>query len=258
MPHLNRGCSHSKRVGASFNGITVLDFYIKQYPLATGTEWEARICDGLVLLNDEPTAPDTLIQRDQILTYNKPPWEKQDVPQNWTVLFEDVHTVAINKPSGLPVLPGGGFLDNTLLSIGRKTYPGMAPIHRLGQGTSGIVICARSDLARSRLTQAFRQRQFTKIYRTRVQGTDLPDEFEIHTPIGKIPYFEKDTLFAAVAATATDANGKQLGKPSESHCRVVHRDVTIKRSVLGSSSNIDRKAPPNSHSHDRRRLSAGG
>jgi 23S rRNA pseudouridine1911/1915/1917 synthase len=222
MPHLNQGFTYNNRIGANFEGMTVLDFYTKRYPLATQDEWDVRIRDGLVLLNDETTTPDTPIQRDQILTYKRPPWEEQDAPQNWTVLFEDEHMVAVNKPSGLQVLPGGLFLDNTLLSLARKVYPDIAPIHRLGRGTSGIVICARSDFGRSRLTNALRHGEFKKIYRTRVMGTDMPDTFEIHTPIGRIPYFEIDTLFAATPD----------GKPSETHCQIVHRDTTNNQSLI--------------------------
>jgi 23S rRNA pseudouridine1911/1915/1917 synthase len=222
MPHLNQGFTYHNRIGANFEGITVLDFYTQRYPLATRSEWEERICNGLVLLNNQPTTPNTTIQRDQILTYNRPPWEEQDAPKNWTVLFEDEHMVVINKPSGLQVLPGGSFLDNTLLSLTRQTYPDLAPIHRLGRGTSGIVICARTDFARSRMTNALRAGQFKKIYRTRVVGTDLPDTFEITHPIGRIPYFEIDTLFAATPN----------GKPSETHCRTLYRDSQTNQSLV--------------------------
>ncbi|MDA0710067.1 MAG: RluA family pseudouridine synthase [bacterium] len=222
MPHLNQGFSYPNRIGANFEGFTVLAFYVQRYPLASPSEWEARIREGLVLLDDRPTTPETLLLRDQHLIYNRPQWLEQDAPHHWSVLFEDEHLVAINKPSGLQVLPGGLFLDNTLLSLVRQTYPDIAPIHRLGRGTSGIVICARSDLARSQLSKALRAGQFEKIYRTRVVGTDLPDHFEVHHPIGRIPYFEIDTLFAATPD----------GKASETHCVVVHRDTVTGQSLV--------------------------
>ena len=222
MPHLNKGFTYNNRIGANFEGLTVLDFYAKRYPLATREEWQTRIQDGLVLLDNQPTTPDALIQRDQMLTYNRSPWEEQDAPTNWTVLFEDEHIVAINKPAGLQVLPGGSYLDNTLLSLTRKKYPNLAPIHRLGRGTSGIVICARTDFSRSHMTNALRHGKFKKIYRTRVIGTDLPDTFEINTPIGRIPYFEIDTLFAATPN----------GKPSQTHCRTLYRDTTTNQSLV--------------------------
>jgi 23S rRNA pseudouridine1911/1915/1917 synthase len=222
MAHLNKGFRYINRIGANFEGFTVLGFYTTRYPLATPSEWQSRIDEGLVLLDDLPTTADTPLFRDQVLTYNRPAWEEREAPKNWTVLFEDKHMVAINKPSGLQVLPGGLFLDNTLLSLVRKTYPDIAPIHRLGRGTSGIVICARTDSARSRMSRALRDGHFKKVYRTRVIRTDLPDEFEINHPIGRIPYFEIDTLFAATPD----------GKPSETHCRTLYRDTDKNQSLV--------------------------
>ena len=39
------------------------------------------------------------------------------------MLFEDPHLLAVNKPSGLPTLPGGGFMENTLLRLVQKQTP---------------------------------------------------------------------------------------------------------------------------------------
>src|SRR3984893_12848653 len=55
-----------------------------------------------------------------------------DPPHHFEVLFEDAHLLAVNKPSGLPTLPGGGFMENTLLRRVQKQTPTANPVHRLG------------------------------------------------------------------------------------------------------------------------------
>ena len=47
-------------------------------------------------------------------------------------------------------MPAGGFLDNTLLALVRERYPEASPLHRLGRGTSGLVLFARHEAARRR------------------------------------------------------------------------------------------------------------
>jgi 23S rRNA pseudouridine1911/1915/1917 synthase len=42
-------------------------------------------------------------------------------------LFEDPYLLAVNKPGGLPTLPGGGFMENTLLHLVQKQTPTQTP-----------------------------------------------------------------------------------------------------------------------------------
>ena len=73
-------------------------------------------------------------------------------PQHFDVLlFEDHHLLAVNKPSGLPTLPGGGFMENTLLRLVQKLTPNANPVHRLGRANTGIVLFAKTPQAASNL-----------------------------------------------------------------------------------------------------------
>lgn len=77
------------------------------------------------------------------------------------MMFYLFFQVAINKPSGLQVLPGGLFQQRTVLtqlqwkaskqgsicSTGHDfQQPHPVPVHRLGRGTSGMVYCELSNL----------------------------------------------------------------------------------------------------------------
>jgi 23S rRNA pseudouridine1911/1915/1917 synthase len=130
------------------------------------------------------------------------------------ILFEDAALLAVAKPSGLPTLPGGGdFLDHTLLALVRRRHPEASPMHRLGRGTSGLVLFAPTTGAAKPLQAAFREEGTRKVYRTLCTGNLEQTAFEITAPIGAIPYAPLGTLHAASAG----------GRPAQSRVTVVER-----------------------------------
>ncbi|MEM9945237.1 MAG: pseudouridine synthase, partial [Cyanobacteria bacterium P01_D01_bin.36] len=154
------------------------------------------------------------------------------------ILYEDDHLWVIAKPSGLPVLPGGGFLEHTLLYQLRDRYPTQTPIpvHRLGRGTSGAILIAKSQTARTHLSRQFRTRSatqsssldtpentqtLTKIYRALIGPTipaQLADSFTCTHPIGKLPHHRLGYIYGRT----TPNNPKAL--PSHSTCTIIeHR-----------------------------------
>nr|XP_009589059.2 RNA pseudouridine synthase 5 isoform X4 [Nicotiana tomentosiformis] len=191
------------------------------------------------------TIPDTELRAGTELVYHRLPWREPDAPYLLQVLFEDDYLIALNKPSGLQVLPGGLFQQRTVLtqlqwhvsklttsSSGcRKTHP--VPVHRLGRGTSGILLCAKTKLAKSRLAAYFaegtsvvedkytnseckKMRKISKIYRALVSGVIDMDEVLIKQPIGTIKY-------PGVAKGLYVASPS--GKPALSSVHVLERDL---------------------------------
>jgi len=149
----------------------------------------------------------------QILVWNRPPWIEPDTPQHFEVLFNDPHLLAVNKPSGLPTLPGGGFLENTLLRLVQKHTPNANPVHRLGRATSGIVLFAKTPQAASNLTANWNTPRIQKIYRALAQNVAEHDTYEILTPIGLVPHPLIGSVWAA----------NPSGKPSKSLAKVIAR-----------------------------------
>ncbi len=196
---MNQGWTYREQIGFQEAGLTVLQYYTQKYHHSTNKEWLERIRLGQICLDNCPVMPQTRLERGQWLIYHRLPWQEPDVPLAFDTLYEDEHLLIVNKPSGLPVLPGGGFLEHTLLWQLKKQYPQdkPIPIHRLGRGTSGLMLIGRSAMARSHLTQQMRNRQIRKVYRTLIGKSDLPAQFIIEYPIGKIPYPRLGYLYAA-------------------------------------------------------------
>jgi 23S rRNA pseudouridine1911/1915/1917 synthase len=210
----NRGFRHLEQIGFAAAGRTVLDHLAARYPLATKAQWLDRIASGQVLLEDQPADKDAFLRAGHKLVWLRPPWIEPEVPLATAILYEDADLLTVAKPSGLPTLPGGGeFLEHTLLALVRRRHLEASPMHRLGRGTSGLVLFAPIAAARKPLQAAFQDARTRKVYRALCQGHPAEDAFEIASPIGAIPYAPLGSLHAA----------DSRGRPSLSRVTVLER-----------------------------------
>src|SRR5262245_25727602 len=141
----NDGFVYRERLGPLAAGRTLADYLSARYRHSSRDEWRERIAAGLVLLDAEPAHCEAVVRAGQVLTWRRPGWVEPDVPgDDVVVLFEDGDLLAVDKPAGLPTLPGAGFLSHTLFARVRERDPAVSPVHRLGRWTSGIVLFART------------------------------------------------------------------------------------------------------------------
>jgi 23S rRNA pseudouridine1911/1915/1917 synthase len=219
----NKGHLYHDRILESDEGRSVAAFYSRHYTHSTQEIWRQRIEAGQVLVNGRPASPEDILTRGDQLLYHRLPWKEPDAPVDFETLFEDGQVLVLAKPSGLPVLPGGFFLENTLLYLARQRYgAACSPVHRLGRGTSGAILFARSARAARPLTMAMKERRIRKVYLALAAGTAMPDAFTVDAPIGPVPYRRPVTVNAYDPA----------GRPSVSHVRVIRRMRAEKVSLL--------------------------
>jgi len=186
----------------------VLAFYAQHYRHSSPCQWQQRLDRGQICLNGIPATGTELLQRGHTLTYHRPPWREPPAPLDFAVLYADADLLVIHKPSGLPVLPGGNFLEHTLLRQLARQFPQerLVPVHRLGRATSGALLVARSALARSVLSRQMRQstegqeRTLHKHYLALVGPGFGPDRCTLTTPIGPVPYGPLGQVHAASTA----------------------------------------------------------
>ena len=203
---MNRGWSYREQVGPEHSGLTVLSYLTATRPHSSESDWAARIARGEVEINGLRAAGDVLLRRGHTVVWHRPPWHEADAPLTYTVVHEDDALVIVDKPSGLPTMPAGGFLDHTLLTLVRQAYPEASPLHRLGRHTSGLVVFARNASAASTLSAAWRDQNVKKTYRALCQGRASIGTLEIDAPIGPVPHPRLGTVHAAHAS----------GKPAHS------------------------------------------
>jgi len=181
-----------------------LDHFLQQQlPDMSRTRIQTLIKDGKVLVNEKKAKPNAALRLGDKIQFHEPePVPVAIIPQDIPlhVLFEDEHIIVINKPAGLVVHPAAGNPDGTLVNallfhcknlsgIGGELRPGI--VHRLDKETSGCMVAAKHDLAHTRLTEAFSQRQLTKIYLAAVNGIPSLESGRIENRIGRHPVDRK-------------------------------------------------------------------
>ena len=151
----------------------------------------------------------------------KPPQELKVVAtpvDDLLVIYQDDDLVIVDKPAGVVAHPTVGFAGPTvagallargiqLSTSGAQERQGI--VQRLDVGTSGLMMLAKSELAYSRLKQAFRDRTVNKIYHAIIQGHPDPMEGTFDAPIGRHP--KAEFKFAVM----------EDGKPSVTHYRTL-------------------------------------
>jgi 23S rRNA pseudouridine1911/1915/1917 synthase len=113
-----------------------------------------------------------------------------------SILREDDDLIVIDKPAGLVVHPAAGHASGTLVNallhhcgnlagVGGVLRPGI--VHRLDQGTSGVLVAAKNDDAHTALAQQFRDHSVEREYRALVRGLPGRDAGRVDRPIGRHP-----------------------------------------------------------------------
>ena len=213
---LNRGYAYTTIISGEYHGQTLLSHLASLYPHSTPRAWQQNLNNGEVTVNGVTADGSESVTSGQTLVWNRPPWIEPDAPQHFEVLLDDPYLLAVNKPSGLPTLPGGGFMENTLLRLVQKHTPNANPVHRLGRGTSGIVLFAKTPQAASNLTASWNTTKIQKIYLTLAQNIAQQDVYEILTPIGRVPHPRLGSVWAASPS----------GKRSKSLAKVIARTTS--------------------------------
>ena len=213
---LNRGYAYTTIIGSKHHGSILLSHLASLYPHSTPQAWQQNLNNREVTVDGVIASGSESLASGQTLVWNRPPWIEPDSPQHFKVLFDDPHLLAVNKPGGLPTLPGGGFMENTLLRLVQKQTPNANPVHRLGRATTGIVLFAKTPQAASQLSADWNTPRIEKTYRALAQNVAQRDAYEILTPIGLVPHPLIGSVWAA----------KLGGKPSKSVAKVISRTTS--------------------------------
>ena len=108
---------------------------------------------------------------------------------DFEVLYEDQDSIVILKPSGIPSVPG--ILEPISMKsvLEEKTGP-LYTVHRLDQGTSGVLLFAKNAAAAASLSDAFASRLTRKTYTAILEGeAGIAGSVEtLRLPLGGDPF----------------------------------------------------------------------
>ncbi|MGE0455096.1 MAG: RluA family pseudouridine synthase [Vicinamibacteria bacterium] len=207
---LNSGFAYRERLNAAAGGRLLPDWLAERHAHSSAAVWRERASAGEIEIDGRLAGPDERLAAGGVLVWRRPPWCEPAVPLAFAILHRDPQLLAVAKPRGLPTLPNGGFLEHTLQHLVRRAHPEASAAHRLGRGTSGLVLFARTPEARRRLAAAWRQGRVEKEYLALVQGVPA-SALSIDAPIGRVPHPRLGLVHAA----------SRDGRPSLSHVRLL-------------------------------------
>lgn len=146
---------------------TLLDFLTERFPAIALELWQQRIQRGDVM--DERGMAITgnpPYQPHQRLYYYREVPNEPHIPFDEVVLYEDAHLVVVDKPHFLPVVPSGGYLNETVL-VRLKRRLGLddlVPVHRIDRDTAGLVLFSKQPGTRAAYCALFSQHMVQKTY----------------------------------------------------------------------------------------------
>lgn len=183
---------------------------------------------GNILVNDKPVKANYKVKPfDSVsVVMEFPPREieiiAQDIPLD--IVYEDDQLLVVNKQPGLVVHPGYGNYSGTLVNglayylkdvdlfKGSDPRPGL--VHRIDKDTSGLLVIAKTELAKNKLAKQFFDKTTKRRYKALVWGVVKDEEGTIEGHIGRSL---KDRKQMEVFP-----NG-DFGKHAITHYRVVER-----------------------------------
>ena len=153
-------------------------------------KWQDKLyVNGAAVHTDYPVQPGDVIT----VPLDEPEPEYPAEDGALTVLYEDEHILAVDKPAGMLIHPSRARLTGTLanLVVGyyQKTGQKSAfhPITRLDRDTFGVVLLAKNAHIHSLLNELHLQDGFRKCYHALVFGGPETDSGVINAPIARLP-----------------------------------------------------------------------
>ena len=147
-----------------------------------------------------------------------------------TILYEDAHILAVDKPAGMLIHPSRatmtGTLANRVIAYFQKTNQASAfhPITRLDRDTFGIVLLAKNAHVHALLNELHNQGALKKTYHALVYGTPSQEEGIIDAPIARRPL---PSLLRYVSPEGKNAVTEyKVLETNNGICRVQLRPVT--------------------------------
>lgn len=195
---------------------------------------------GFVHVNEKPVKSNYKVRPLDIITLmlDRPQYdssiEPEDIPLD--IVYEDSELMIINKPAGMVVHPGCGNYHGTLVNAVAwhlKDVPDYDPndpevglVHRIDKDTSGLLVVAKTPLAKTKLGVQFFNKTTHRSYNALVWGNFQEDEGRIEGNIGRDP---KDRLRMAVFPPDSG-----IGKTAVTHYHVLERFgyVTLVECIL--------------------------
>lgn len=184
---------------------------------------------GMLFVNDRPVKSNYKVRPGDIISMmiDHAPYDDKIEPEEipLDVVYEDDQLLVINKPAGMVVHPGCGNYHGTLVNAiawhlrNNPAYdpndPEVGLVHRIDKDTSGLLVAAKTPMAKTDLAAQFFKHETHRSYNALVWANFTEDEGRIEGNIARDPH---DRLRMCVFPPDSE-----IGKPAVTHWRVLER-----------------------------------
>ena len=195
---------------------------------------------GFVHVNDQPVKSNYKVRPLDVITLmldapqHDHTIEAEDIPLD--IVYEDTDLMVVNKAPGMVVHPGAGNFHGTLINAVAwhlkdltsfdANDPAVGLVHRIDKDTSGLLVVAKTPVAKTKLGLQFFNKTTHRSYNALVWGNFNEDEGRIEGNIGRDP---RDRLRMNVFPPDSE-----IGKSAVTHYRILERFgyVTLVECIL--------------------------
>lgn len=195
---------------------------------------------GFVHVNDQPVKSNYKVRPLDVITLmldapqHDHTIEAEDIPLD--IVYEDADLMVVNKAPGMVVHPGAGNFHGTLINAVAwhlkdltsfdANDPAVGLVHRIDKDTSGLLVIAKTPVAKTKLGLQFFNKTTHRSYNALVWGNFKEEEGRIEGNIGRDP---RDRLRMNVFPPDSE-----IGKSAVTHYRILERFgyVTLVECIL--------------------------
>ena len=195
---------------------------------------------GFVHVNDQPVKSNYKVRPLDVITLmldapqHDHTIEAEDIPLD--IVYEDTDLMVANKAPGMVVHPGAGNFHGTLINAVAwhlkdltsfdANDPAVGLVHRIDKDTSGLLVIAKTPVAKTKLGLQFFNKTTHRSYNALVWGNFNEEEGRIEGNIGRDP---RDRLRMNVFPPDSE-----IGKSAVTHYRILERFgyVTLVECIL--------------------------
>lgn len=195
---------------------------------------------GFVHVNDQPVKSNYKVRPLDVITLmldapqHDHTIEAEDIPLD--IVYEDSDLMVVNKAPGMVVHPGAGNFHGTLINAVAwhlkdltsfdANDPAVGLVHRIDKDTSGLLVVAKTPVAKTKLGLQFFNKTTHRSYNALVWGNFNEDEGRIEGNIGRDP---RDRLRMNVFPPDSE-----IGKSAVTHYHILERFgyVTLVECIL--------------------------
>lgn len=175
------------------DGITIEQLLREDWMAGKKTVHLMRMAKSVTDLDGEPIDWKMPLQAGTTIQLTVPEAQSNYLPNDQEilkVLFEDEHILGVWKPAGMATHPTKETENDTLMNvvfsyISQNGGSYAEHIHRLDQGTAGVLLIAKHPIAKAMFDRMIEQNELTRVYEAELDGNLRRPRGTINRPIGK-------------------------------------------------------------------------